>query len=158
MFDADALNAISGDVQLQTLLKARHSRNYSTVLTPHPLEAARLLGSTAAQVQANRLAAAQELAERFQCVVVLKGSGTVIAAPAEVPVINSTGNALLATPGTGDVLAGMVGTRLAGGSQKASYAFGAACSAAFTHGQLADRWARIKPGQSLTASMLAALQ
>ena len=161
VFDADALNAISGDVQLQTLLKARHSRSYSTVLTPHPLEAARLLGSTAAQVQANRLAAAQELAERFQCVVVLKGSGTVIAAPAQVPVINNTGNALLATPGTGDVLAGMVGAGLAGlagVNQRADEVFSAACRAAFAHGQLADRWALNKPGQALTASMLAALQ
>jgi ADP-dependent NAD(P)H-hydrate dehydratase / NAD(P)H-hydrate epimerase len=158
VFDADALNAISGDVQLQTLLRARHSRGYSTVLTPHPLEAARLLGRTAAQVQLSRLNAARELAERFQCVVVLKGSGTVIAAPGEVSAINSTGNALLATPGTGDVLAGLVGARLAGGAQRADEAFNAACSAVFVHGQMADQWARTQPGQALTASLLAAAQ
>jgi ADP-dependent NAD(P)H-hydrate dehydratase / NAD(P)H-hydrate epimerase len=158
LFDADALNAISGDVQLQTLLKARHSRGYRTVLTPHPLEAARLLGSTAAQVQASRLPAAQDLAARFQCVVVLKGSGTVIAAPGRVPAINSTGNALLATPGTGDVLAGMVGACLAGEAQGDEETFTAACSAVFTHGQIADLWALSKPGQALTASLLAASQ
>ncbi len=162
VFDADALNAISLDAQLQALLKARDSRGYSTVLTPHPLEAARLLGSTAAQVQASRLTAARELAERFQCVVVLKGSGTVIAASGQVPAINSTGNALLATPGTGDVLAGMVGACLAVGGQgedeAIGSAFSAACSAAFTHGQIADLWALAKPGQALTASLLAASQ
>ena len=158
VFDADALNAISGDTQLQTLLQARHGRGYSTVLTPHPLEAARLLGIDAAQVQASRLTTAQELAERFQCVVVLKGSGTVVAAPGQVPAINSTGNALLATPGTGDVLAGMVGACLAGGAQDTTDAFGAACSAVFAHGKIADLWALNKPGQALTASLLAASQ
>jgi ADP-dependent NAD(P)H-hydrate dehydratase / NAD(P)H-hydrate epimerase len=162
VFDADALNAISGDVQLQTLLKARHSRGSSTVLTPHPLEAARLLGRTAAQVQASRLTAAQELAARFQCVVLLKGSGTVIAAPGQVPAINSTGNALLATPGTGDVLAGMVGAGLAGGTQGGDdalqVAFNAACRAVFAHGEISDQWALDKPGVALTASLLAAPQ
>jgi ADP-dependent NAD(P)H-hydrate dehydratase / NAD(P)H-hydrate epimerase len=156
--DADALNAISGDVQLQTLLKARASRGYSTVLTPHPLEAARLLGCTAAQIQADRLAAAQELAARFQCVVVLKGSGTVIAAPAEVQAINRTGNALLATPGTGDVLAGMVGACMAGSAHGDGETFHAACSAVFAHGKVADLWALNKSGQALTASVLAAAQ
>ena len=162
VFDADALNAISRDAQLQTLLQARHQRGYSTVLTPHPLEAARLLGINAAQVQASRLTAASQLTERFQCVVVLKGSGTVIAAPGQVLVINSTGNALLATPGTGDVLAGMVGAGLAGEVQGEDdaicAAFNAACSAVFVHGQHADQWAVNRPGEALTASLLAASQ
>ena len=161
VFDADALNAISSDTQLQALLKTRHHRGYSTVLTPHPLEAARLLGMDAAQVQASRLTAAQELAKRFQCVVVLKGSGTVITAPGQVAAINSTGNALLATAGTGDVLAGMVGACLAGGLQNEEAvhrSFDAACSAVFAHGQMADLWTRNKPGQTLTASLLAASQ
>ena len=158
VFDADALNAISRDAQLQALLKARHSRGYCTVLTPHPLEAARLLGLDAGQVQASRLTAASQLAERFQCVVVLKGSGTVITAPGQVSVINSTGNALLATPGTGDVLAGMVGAGLAGGAQDVNAAFYAACSAVFAHGEIADQWALNKPGVALTASLLAASQ
>jgi ADP-dependent NAD(P)H-hydrate dehydratase / NAD(P)H-hydrate epimerase len=162
VLDADALNAISGDVQLQTLLKARHSRGYSTVLTPHPLEAARLLGSNAAKVQASRLASARELADRFQCIVVLKGSGSVVAAPGQVLAVNCTGNALLATPGTGDVLAGMVGACLAngvqGGDEAPQKAFDAACSAVFNHGQIADQWAQNKLGQALTASLLAAPQ
>ena len=150
VLDADALNAIAGDAQLQTQLIARHGRGYSTVLTPHPLEAARLAATTAAAVQSGRLASARQLAERFQCVVVLKGSGTVIAAPGRSPAINSTGNALLATAGTGDVLAGMVGARMAAGLD----AFDAACSAVFMHGRLADEWS----APALTASELACAQ
>ncbi len=152
VLDADALNALATDTQLQTQLQARqHRPGYSTVLTPHPLEAARLLGTCAAQVQADRLAAATQLAERFQCVVVLKGSGTVVAAPGQQTVINSTGNALLATAGTGDVLAGMMGAFLAGGLG----GFEAACKAVWVHGHLADDWALQNPGQALTASALA---
>ena len=86
VLDADALNAIANDSQLATLLRARAARQRQTVLTPHPLEAARLLGSTAAAVQQDRLAAAQQLAQQFGCCVVLKGSGTVIAEPGETPV------------------------------------------------------------------------
>jgi hydroxyethylthiazole kinase-like uncharacterized protein yjeF len=87
VLDADALNSIAIDTQLQTLLRARARRDgaqATTVLTPHPLEAARLLGVTAAQVQADRLGAARQLVERFDGVVVLKGSGTVIAAPGQI--------------------------------------------------------------------------
>jgi ADP-dependent NAD(P)H-hydrate dehydratase / NAD(P)H-hydrate epimerase len=154
VLDADALNAIAQDVHFQTGLKARHARGFSTVLTPHPLEAARLLGLNTADVQADRLKAASRLAERFQVVVVLKGSGTVIAAPGQVSCINSSGNALLATAGTGDVLAGMVGAGLASGLN----AFDAACSAVFAHGRMANDWAAARPAQALTASRLASNQ
>ena len=154
VLDADALNAIAVNPKLQAQLTARHSQNYSTVITPHPLEAARLAGISTAAVQADRLLAAQQLAERFQCTVVLKGSGTVIAAPGQQAVINITGNALLATAGTGDVLAGMIGARLARGME----AFNAACSAVFDHGLRADGWASKRPGQALTASALAHFQ
>ena len=111
VLDADALNAIAVDSALQTLLVARASRGLATVLTPHPLEAARLLGSKAADVQADRLQAAVAIAHRYRAVVTLKGSGTVVAAPGERPVVNATGNASLATAGTGDVLAGWIGGR-----------------------------------------------
>jgi hydroxyethylthiazole kinase-like uncharacterized protein yjeF len=154
VLDADALNAIAADAQLQAELTGRHASACNTVLTPHPLEAARLLGSTAATVQADRLSAARQLADKFQCVVALKGSGTVIAAPGQVSRINITGNVLLATAGTGDVLAGMTGAHLASGSSD----FEAACSAVFAHGHQADLWADQRPGQPLTASALARLQ
>jgi hydroxyethylthiazole kinase-like uncharacterized protein yjeF len=136
VIDADALNSIAKSVPLQALLSTRGERQAATVLTPHPLEAARLLGCTVLEVQRNRLAAAQQLAQRFNCTVVLKGSGTVVAAPGKMPVINPTGNARLATAGTGDVLAGMVGARLAGGLT----AFKAATQAVFEHGMAADQW------------------
>ncbi len=148
VIDADALNAIANDTQLQTLLIARGKRVTDTVLTPHPLEAARMLGCTASQVQHDRLVAARQLAERFGCTVILKGSGTVIAAPGETPVINSTGNARLATAGTGDVLAGMVGAGMAAGLA----AFQAACAAVYHHGQLADQWSN--DGPPLSAATL----
>lgn len=148
VIDADALNAIANDSQLAQLLRARAARGRQTVLTPHPLEAARLLACSAAEVQHDRLAAACSLAQRFGCTVVLKGSGTVIAAPDRTPVVNPTGNARLATAGTGDVLAGMIGARLAQGEP----AFEAACAAVWLHGRAADTWPAAQP---LTAGALA---
>jgi hydroxyethylthiazole kinase-like uncharacterized protein yjeF len=106
VLDADALNAIAADSTLAALLCARAERGLGSVLTPHPLEAARLLACATAEVQADRLRAAQSLAERFRCVIVLKGSGSIVAAPRRAARINATGNASLATGGTGDVLAG----------------------------------------------------
>jgi len=99
-------------------------------------------------VQMDRLAAAQELAQRWSCVVVLKGSGTVIAAPNETPAINPTGNPRLACAGTGDVLAGLVGAALARGLAASP----AAHLAVFQHGSGADRWPN---NEALTAEALA---
>ena len=148
VLDADALNTLAAQPALRALVVARGQRGQATVLTPHPLEAARLLGLTTAAVQADRLGAAQQLAARFNCVAVLKGSGTVMAAPGHAPAINPTGNARLATAGTGDVLAGMLGAHLAAGAS----AWRAACDAVYRHGQAADGW---PTGQALTASALA---
>ncbi len=148
VLDADALNAIASDTALQSLLLARSTRGYATLITPHPLEAARLLGSTTARVQAHRLQAAQQLAERFVCAVVLKGAGSIIAAPGQVPCINSSGNAKLASAGTGDVLAGLTGSYLANNLS----AFHAACAAVYLHGRVADQWPAL---QALTASAVA---
>jgi ADP-dependent NAD(P)H-hydrate dehydratase / NAD(P)H-hydrate epimerase len=113
VLDADALNAMAVDESLQTLLRARAKKNQPTILTPHPLEAARLLGLTTQEVQADRLKAAQSLADRFACTVILKGSGSIIASADSAPSINPTGDARLATAGTGDVLAGICGAFLA---------------------------------------------
>ncbi|MBK6853533.1 MAG: NAD(P)H-hydrate epimerase [Burkholderiales bacterium] len=109
VLDADALNAIAASVELQQAVRHRSARGVATVITPHPLEAARLLGSSAADVQANRLAAARALVDRFGCAVVLKGSGSVVMAPGLTPGINPSGSAALSTPGSGDVLAGWLG-------------------------------------------------
>ena len=158
VLDADALNAIAADPALAQLLKARSRCNFHTVLTPHPLEAARLLGTTTAQVQLDRFTAAHQLAAVFGSVVVLKGSGTVVAAPRQTSCINYSGNAMLATAGTGDVLGGMVGAQLAQLAHSASgvTAFDAACTAVFKHGQLADDWLKEQQGLNLTASRLVA--
>lgn len=134
VLDADALNAVAADTALQALLRSRCARGKPTVLTPHPLEAARLLQCTAGEVQADRLAAARALAARLGATTVLKGSGTVVATADGTAWINPTGNARLATAGTGDVLAGMVAARLAAGANAAV----AAGEAVFLHGQLAD--------------------
>jgi hydroxyethylthiazole kinase-like uncharacterized protein yjeF len=110
VLDADGLNLVAQDEGLSRRLAARRSHGLQTVLTPHPLEASRLLGlSGVAAVQADRLASARALADKFDCTVVLKGSGSVIASPGHLPDINSTGSAALATAGTGDVLAGWTG-------------------------------------------------
>ncbi|MEO7941325.1 MAG: NAD(P)H-hydrate dehydratase [Burkholderiaceae bacterium] len=146
--DADALNAVANDPALQQLLRTRSQRDAATVLTPHPLEAARLLGLTTAEVQSDRLQSAHRLAHQLGCTVVLKGSGTVVAAPGLIPRINPTGNARLATPGSGDVLAGMIGAAMAAGTAP----FEAACDAVYRHGLAADQW---PTGQSLTAYALA---
>ena len=141
VLDADALNAIAADPMLQQLLAARAARGLASVLTPHPLEAARLLGhASAAAVQADRLACAEHLAERFACVVLLKGSGSVIAAPSTVTHINASGNARLASAGTGDVLAGWLGGLWAAAQaqQPAPTAHAVACAAAWLHGRAAE--------------------
>lgn len=137
VLDADALNAVATDARLQQALTGRTRRGQHSVLTPHPLEAARLLGCTTTQVQADRLNAALQLAARFDAVVVLKGSGSVIAAPGRLPVINPTGNALLATAGTGDVLAGWLGGTWAQLPRQDGWA--AALEAVRRHGAAADQ-------------------
>jgi hydroxyethylthiazole kinase-like uncharacterized protein yjeF len=141
LLDADALNALATDTSLAELLRARARRGLASVLTPHPLEAARLLESTTAQVQSDRLRAAQQLADRHACVVVLKGSGSVVAAPDHTPRINATGNVSLASAGTGDVLAGWLGGRWAQAAApdgELAAAFGVAVHAVAEHGAAAE--------------------
>lgn len=148
VLDADALNAIAQDEAMLHLLRRRNVRGHETVLTPHPLEAARLLGCDTVEIQADRLARAQALASHTQSHVVLKGAGTVIAHPKGLLHINPTGNARLSTAGSGDVLAGMIGARMAQGQS----AWDAACGAVYSHGQRAEQG----PQDSvLTADMLA---
>lgn len=152
VLDADALNAIARDPKLSQLLKFRGARAMPTVLTPHPLEAARLLNCLTAEVQAQRLHSAQKISELWGCTAVLKGSGTVIACPGQLSRINPTGNGQLATAGTGDVLAGWIGAKLAQGPGTPQAAFEAASQAVYQHGRAADG----RPHQTrLTASALA---
>ena len=149
VLDADALNAVAEEPDLMALLRARSDRGQPCVMTPHPLEAARLLGQTTVQIQDDRLQAAAALADRFQCVVVLKGSGSVIAAPGQVPRINASGNASLATAGTGDVLAGWLGGLWAQ-QRAADTGFAVSLRAVGEHGAAADP----EPAGALRASDL----
>ncbi len=141
VLDADALNAVAADSALQTLLAARAGRGQATVLTPHPLEAARLAGAAdAAEIQADRIGQAERLAARWSCVLLLKGSGTVIAAPQHPSTVNASGNARLASAGTGDVLAGWLGGLWAAAQAHATppAPHRVAQAAAWLHGATAD--------------------
>ncbi|HEY3177935.1 MAG TPA: NAD(P)H-hydrate dehydratase [Casimicrobiaceae bacterium] len=108
--DADALNVISQHSRLRTALRERQA---STFATPHSAEAARLLGSDTAHVEADRLAAAETLARELNASVVLKGAGSVLAYSDGSFDINASGGPALATAGSGDVLAGMLGAFVA---------------------------------------------
>lgn len=104
VLDADALNLLAHDGRLQGNL---YNRIAPALLTPHPAEAARLLGSSTRDVQADRIGAAQEIARNFACPVALKGCGTIIASPEGAWWINTSGNPGLASAGMGDVLTGL---------------------------------------------------
>lgn len=169
LIDADALNLIASDTALADALAARATRGHAghtdpadaadpeakrhpCVLTPHPLEAARLLGCTAAQIQQARLDSARELAAKFGAVIVLKGAGTVIASPDGRAAVNPTGSAALATGGTGDVLGGIIGALLA--QRLPSYE--AALAGVYLHGWAADTLTAAGSGPAgLTAGELA---
>lgn len=145
VIDADALNLLAADSALRVTLRSRPSPR---VLTPHPLEAARLLGRPVADVQADRLAAARTLAEADGAIVVLKGAGTVIAEPGGTYWINTTGSPALATAGTGDALAGMIGALIVQSTVPAV----AARAAVWLHGAAADEF---EDELGLTASDIA---
>ena len=132
VLDADALNLIATDPALALGLRARAE---ATILTPHPLEAARLLHTDVGTVQSDRIAAALALAQAHGACVILKGAGSVIATPDGRWVINPTGNAGLSTAGTGDVLAGLLGALLAQGWSARAAALGAT----WLHGHAADQ-------------------
>lgn len=102
ILDADGINAVADDIDIL------REASVPVILTPHPGEAARLLGCTPQDVQANRMDACRELCEKTGAVVVLKGAGTVISANGKQFSVNLTGNAGMATAGCGDMLAGML--------------------------------------------------
>ncbi len=127
--DADGLNALGGECG------AFKEAEADLVITPHPGEAARLLGVRTEEIQADRIGSAERLAALTGAVVVLKGAGTIIATPEAEVYFNTTGNAGLASAGTGDVLAGMIGAFLAGGQSPLD----SAICAVYLHGLAADR-------------------
>src|SRR3990170_2115416 len=128
VIDADGLNSIAP--QISMLKKAKTE----IVLTPHPGEMARLLNASTEDIQSDRMGSALRLVEMTGATVVLKGAGTIIASPTGRIYINTTGNPGLATAGTGDVLAGMLGGFLAQGYGPEE----AASAAVYIHGLAGD--------------------
>lgn len=132
VIDADGLNLIAEDPALGRQCARRSA---PTVITPHPGEAARLLGCSVDSIHSNRNQAAQDLAKRFNAIAVLKGVGTVICDKAGNTQVNTTGNAALATGGTGDVLAGFMAALIAQGVDP----YTAACGSVRIHGLAAEQ-------------------
>lgn len=150
VLDADALNLLAS----HPVLGAKVSRGGTPrILTPHPAEAARLLATSTEAVQADRLAAALELARRHQAIVVLKGCGSIVATADGRWFVNATGNAGLASAGSGDVLTGMIAALLA----QLWPPVEAALAAVHLHGAAADMLATNDVGPiGLTAGELIA--
>lgn len=139
VWDADALNLLAtGAVNLPA----------NCVITPHPGEAARLMGISTAQVQADRLNVARALSQKFNAVVILKGAGSLIASPDGRVSQCDEGHPAMATAGLGDVLAGLVGALLAQGMP----AFEASCLAVWLHASAGSRQGAL--GRGLAASDL----
>ena len=140
--DADALTCIARD---RTTLATTRAR---TILTPHPGEMARLIGSDAPAVQADRVATARDFATSHRCVLVLKGARSVIAEPDGSVWINPTGNPGMASGGMGDALSGILGALLAQGLSAPE----AACLGVYLHGEVADHIAAARGQIGLLAS------
>jgi hydroxyethylthiazole kinase-like uncharacterized protein yjeF len=146
VLDADALNLLSQNESFRRTCKNRHAE---TLLTPHPGEAARLLGSSVAAVQADRVRAARMISENLNAHVVLKGNGSIVAARDGHWFINTTGNPGMASAGMGDTLAGILGALLAQRFSGES----ALVLGTHLHGAAADALARSGTGPvGLTAS------
>jgi len=124
VLDADALNVLAGDTG------GLQERTAPCVLTPHPAELARLLEVSTAGIQDDRLGCVRRAAQRFGCIVVLKGHRTLVARPDGTVVVNPTGGPELATAGTGDVLTGTIATLVAAGIDP----FESAWMGAYLHG------------------------
>jgi hydroxyethylthiazole kinase-like uncharacterized protein yjeF len=139
VLDADALNLIAGNADLR---RACARRAADTLVTPHPAEAARLLAESTANVQADRLKAARNLAENLKAHAVLKGCGSVMVARDGHWFINASGNPGMASAGMGDVLSGILGALLA---QKYS-GESALVLGVHLHGCAADECARAGAG------------
>ena len=128
ILDADGINAVTPHILTE------ETRTTPLILTPHPGEMARLIGATIPQVQADRVGAALRLAQEVNGIVVLKGHRTVIASPDGRVMENPTGNPGMATGGSGDVLAGIIGSLAAQGVPP----FAAAVCGAYLHGAAGD--------------------
>jgi len=156
LFDAamDAGRPLVLDADALTLLAESPRDLRDAVLTPHPGEAATLLGVSTAEIQRDRFAALAALVDRYRAVVVLKGAGTLVGAPGETPRVVRAGNPGMATAGMGDVLAGVVAALRAQGLP----AFDAAWAGALAHACAGDIAAAARPRGLLAADLVEALR
>ena len=145
VLDADALNLLAVHADLQGDL---HARKAATVLTPHPGEAARLLDCRINEIQANRIAAIQQLAQKFACSVVLKGAGSLCVTRDGRLFVNQTGNPGMSSAGMGDVLTGMIAAFIAQGMT----ADDALLLAVYLHGAAGDALAAQQASIGMTAT------
>ncbi len=146
VLDADGLNIVAGDKGLK---KQLNQIDTVKILTPHPAEAARLLGTSTRDVQNDRIGAAIALAKNLNSFVVLKGSGSICAAPDGTWHINTSGNPGMASAGMGDVLTGMIAALLSQGVEPKT----ALLAGVYLHGAAADQAAARGMGPAgLTAS------
>ena len=136
VFDADALNLIAAD---ETLATALQNCKLPCILTPHSGEAARLLHSSSADIQANRAGSLSALVAWSNQIVILKGQHTLLGSPAEEMRVCNRGNPGLAVGGTGDVLTGLIASLLAQGMDKKLTPWEAACLGVEVHAMAADR-------------------
>lgn len=143
VIDADGLNALAAD--MSALLRKKSNR---IVLTPHPGEMARLLGTSVPEVETLRISAAQDCARNYGVFVILKGARTVIASPSGRVAINGSGNPGMASGGMGDVLTGIIVSLLGQGYDP----WDACCLGVFLHGFAADLIAEEKGEVGITAS------
>jgi hydroxyethylthiazole kinase-like uncharacterized protein yjeF len=140
ILDADALNLIADSAELLSALQLRNQQYPGqTVLTPHPGEAARLLGQSTADIQADRLCAAEKLVAITQSIVVLKGQNTLIAAPNKIVAQCNEGNPGMGTGGMGDVLTGSISAIAAQGIRHQLSLWEASCIAVQLHALAADK-------------------
>ena len=131
VLDADALTHFA------RRLSERRESSAQIVLTPHAGEMARLLESTAAEVEADRFSAVRLCAEQTGAVALLKGPRTLVGAPGEAPLVNSSGSSVLAAGGTGDVLSGIIGALLCAPDVEPRWA---AAVGAWLHGRAGELW------------------
>jgi hydroxyethylthiazole kinase-like uncharacterized protein yjeF len=154
VLDADGINAFVPPAE-----SLQNKEGQPVIITPHPGEMARLMGKKISDVQKNRLETARSCAAHHQCFVILKGFQTVVATPAGELFINSTGNPGMATGGTGDILAGMVGRFVAGWKHRRTQDDHAnladyICAAVYLHGSAGDLAAEKEGVESLIATDL----
>ena len=143
VIDADGLNALAEDVTILNLKKSNQ-----VILTPHPGEMSRLVGTSVPDVEAIRISVSQEFAGKYGVYLILKGARTIIASPAGTVAINGSGNPGMASGGMGDVLTGIIVSLLG----KGCAAWDACCMGVFLHGFAADMVAEEKGEIGINAS------